>query len=85
MVNKIIGYIFALAGLVGIASKTFPQVDKNLTFLTQIPSDILTIGSIGLILVGILILFSSSSGGRIAKGREVPIYHGNRIVGYRKH
>ena len=84
MVNKIFGYIFALAGLIGIASKTFPQVNENLSFLVAIPSNVLTIGSIGLIIIGILILFSGG-GGRVVKGREVPIYHGNRIVGYRKH
>lgn len=79
METKFFGYIAALAGLAGIALST-PKIYSSMSFLSFVPSNYLLIG--GVILVGVgVILFSSMSGK--SKGKEVPIYKGKEIIGYR--
>lgn len=82
--KKIIGYIICLAGLFGIAL-TFPVVAKtlNITIPAQITTQVLTIASIILILIGVVLLYTKK--GSSGKVSEVPIYHGDKIVGYRRH
>lgn len=87
--NKLIGYIFSIAGLIVIAFS--PQVVKWMPFLGNLGK--MSILGIGIILVGIGIFFvMKDSSGRSGKIRqvqdEVPIYHGEgkhrKIVAYRK-
>jgi len=83
MVNKLLGYILALVGLLALAYDRVPQLQQFLPFLAEQPKNYLTIGGVILVVLG---LFFVLSGGRRGHrtGREVPIYHGRNLVGYRK-
>ncbi|MFH1425531.1 MAG: hypothetical protein ABIG28_02255 [archaeon] len=79
--KKVLGYILAIAGLIGLASSV---IGFEIPFFTELGSTILLIISLGLIVVGIL--FVMKGGGRRGKqAAEVPIYHGKNVVGYRRH
>jgi len=77
---KLVGYIFALVGLAGIAVST-PKLYSALSFLPADYSKYFLIG--GVIFVGVGIIFISSIGSGKSKGKEVPIYKGKEIIGYR--
>ena len=85
--KSIIGYILALAGLFGLSTTYEPVATKIPIKLPEILSgNTLLIVSAALILIGIfLIITSKNSLGRTNKNREIPIYKGNRIVGYRRY
>ena len=77
---KSIGFIFVIAGIIVAAVSKLSSVSSKLTF---VPKEILTYGSYigaGLVVVGIVIFLIS----RGSSGKEVPIYEGKRIVGYRR-
>ncbi len=88
--NKIIGYIIAIAGLCVLAiglvneARTFVQTSLKLN-LSQINDISLIIVGIIVVAVGIFIVLKSRSSGSRRKGAEVPIYQGKNIVGYRRH
>lgn len=83
--NKIIGYLVSFAGLLLIAFIVKPL--KDLAFAKLITSVLgplatiifVAVGAV-LIIVGIILL--RSSGGK--KLKEVPIYQGKDIVGFRR-
>ena len=82
--KKILGYIVAVVGLVIVASGTNlfgTAIIKFLPFLSGINSWTLIIIGLAVVLVGIFFLL----GGGEKKMKEVPIYHGKDIVGYRRH
>jgi len=82
--KKILGYIVAFIGLVIVASGTNlfgTVIVKFLPFLSGINSWTLIIIGLAVVLVGIFFLL----GGGEKKMKEVPIYHGKNIVGYRRH
>ena len=81
--KKILGYIVILAGLIVFAAGTkflSAIVVKYIPSLSGINSYILMVVGIVAILVGILFI----SGGKTKQPKEVPIYHGKNIVGYRR-
>ena len=81
---KVIGYLVALVGLIGIFS-TIEIGAKLLPFLSGFPRVNVLIASIVLIVIGIFLIMSG--GGRRKSRRdegEVPIYEGGRVVGYRR-
>jgi hypothetical protein len=89
IMKKLVGYIISLAGLIGLAS-TIEPVSKILPF--EVPENIASLSimpiSIAAIIIGILIILISKrrKGGKGGKGGyEVPIYHGEKVVGYRRH
>jgi len=78
---KLFAYAAAIIGLIGIAI-SLPKVYSSLSFLSVIESKYFLIA--GVILVGVgIILVSSSGSGKSSKGKEVPIYKGKEIIGYR--
>jgi hypothetical protein len=77
---KLFGYLAALIGLAGIAVST-PKIYASLSFLSMVPSNYFLI--VGVILVGVGVILVSSLGSGKSKGKEVPIYKGKEIVGYR--
>jgi len=79
--NKIIGYIMSIAGILGLAYTMIPQVQKFIPFLSNIDATILTVISVALILIGLFFVLKSS---KRHKSKEVPIYQGKDIVGYRR-
>ena len=82
--KKIIGYVIALIGLIGLAMYSIPQIKTQIALPISIDDTSLLIVSIALVVVGVFV--SVKSGGRrIKQDAEVPIYHGKKIVGYRRH
>ena len=87
--NKVIGYVLAIVGLVVIAlgSGFFGEID-----LFGVGSFYISIGGVVLVIIGSVVSMMDGTGRRRqdrSKGRtEVPIYEGvgkkRRIVGYRK-
>ncbi len=80
--KKIIGYILALAGIVGIAMSQVPQIKQALPALpTQISDTTLMIISIVVAIIGFFLIFKARGG---QKSSEVPILQGKSVVGYRQ-
>ena len=87
--NKVVGYVVAVVGLVVIAlgSGFFGEID-----LLGVSSLYISIGGIVLVVIGAMLSVMDGTGRRRqdrSRGRtEVPIYEGvgkkRRIVGYRK-
>jgi len=82
--NKVVGYVLAVVGLVAIAlgSGFFGKVDLY-------GVDSLYVSVAGVVLVAVGVVISLKSGGRVKKqSEEIPIYEGvgkkRRIVGYRR-
>lgn len=85
MIKKSLGYVLSIIGLIGLASSLFPEVKVQFPPLVQIDNLSLTAAGIILILIGIFIVMKTSSKRGLKIPREVPIYRGNKIVGYRRH
>ncbi len=78
---KLWGYGLAIIGLIGIAIST-EKIINMIPFLSGTNPKYILIP--GVILVGIGIILVMSTGSEKSKiGKEVPIYHGKNIVGYR--
>ncbi len=83
MIVKTLGYILTLLGVIGVAAWAIPQVKAMIPNINLLGGDTpLIIISIVLAVVG---LFLATRGSHGRAGREVPIYHGRNIVGYRRH
>lgn len=82
MVSKLIGYIVAVAGILGLASTSFPPIRDSLSLPASISSTILMPLSLIVTIVGVVFVYLSSN--RQKKGTEVPIYEGKKVVGYRR-
>jgi len=80
MVNKTVGYIAIGVGLVVLLASSFQQV-KSALFLTAISNIILTVVGIVVLGIGVFILSKFS---RSKKEKDVPIYKGKEVVGYRR-
>jgi predicted tellurium resistance membrane protein TerC len=78
--KKVVGYLISLAGLVFLAS-SFKNIGSKIPLVQSIPSNILMIGGVVLVILGVVFI---SSGSRGKAPKEVPIYHGKHIVGYRR-
>lgn len=82
---KLIGYILGLVGLAGIVVTSIPQFKGVITMPAKvmgIPGDTaLLLISAALVIIGIIFIVGRS-GGKQAK--EVPIYAGKNIVGFRR-
>lgn len=90
--KKVVGYIIAILGLVVmVVSLGFLSLEKyiDLTFLDQFPTKYVTIAGIVLVILGSIFAYSTkgikTSGKGLNKKKEVPIYEGSEIVGYRRH
>jgi len=84
---KIIGYILAIIGAIGVLLKT--EMVKKLIGIT-LPAITQTtyfmIGSVVVVILGLALILMGPGGsiGNSRSGGEVPIYAGNQIVGYRR-
>ena len=83
MVRRIIGYILSIAGVLGLAIISFPQVrDQIPEQITTLGTTTILIASVVLIALGIFLLIRAGTTSQ--KSKEVPIYRGKNIVGYRR-
>lgn len=79
--KKVVGYVIAVVGIVVMAFG-FGIVPLELAILENIAS--IYVSGVGIVLI-ILGAFMALKGGSPAqKQEEVPIYEGDKIVGYRK-
>ncbi len=89
---KLTGYIIAIIGIVAIASSVIKEVQDfiftkilNITY-SSLYENYLFYGGIILAIIGIYIVMKfSKRRSKIKSGEEIPIYHKNKIVGYRRH
>lgn len=83
--NKAVGIILALVGILGIAITSIPELKPMLPF--SIPADLsdntIFYASIVIALAGLFLLVKKR-GFRGKQAAEVPIYHGKNVVGYRR-
>ena len=79
--TKILGYIISLAGIIAVAYASFPASQKIISIPENIPTPYITIAGAILALIGILIIVKS---GNSKQTKEVPIYEGKKIIGYRR-
>jgi hypothetical protein len=79
--NKFIGYLIAIIGLIGLAL-TFDPIKKSLgiSLPTAITPLTLTIVSVIIVIIGVALSLKTGSSG---KEKEVPVMKGDDIVGYR--
>ncbi len=80
--NKILGYSITAIGVI-IVILSFSQIQKalSITFPSFLTSNILTIIGVIVLAFGSFILVKATSKGKLT---EVPIYHGEKVVGYRR-
>ena len=76
--NKLLGYAISALGLLGLAL-------PSLNILPNIPKLTITIPALILIAIGVMMLITSGSGKSKTHQaeKEVPIYKGKEIIGYR--
>ena len=89
--KKVVGYILAGVGLLGLVTSVFkPLKEKLLGPVSAGISDGLGVSllvlSLILLGVGVVLLFVAGRGGgsNKQKKKEVPIYKGKEIIGYRQ-
>ncbi|MEK6928724.1 MAG: hypothetical protein AABW65_02080 [Nanoarchaeota archaeon] len=82
MVNKIIGYVLAVLGIVSfILSSGGAQKALSLTLPKALSSTALLVVGLVLVIIGIFLIVKGS---KQKQPSEVPIYQGKNIVGYRR-
>ncbi len=82
--NKILGYVIVVIGLVALAVSSIPPLRTAFSFIPKsvFEGSYLLIADLVIIALGIDIVVSG--GGASKRGEEVPIYEGKKIVGYRR-
>ena len=80
MIRKTAGYVLGALGVIGVAAWSIPSIKQFIPQLGTLNDTVLIAASTVLVIAGIFLVMKS--GGR--KVREVPIYHGKDIVGYRR-
>ena len=83
MTKKFIGYILAVIGLIGLALSS-PAGKKIVPVMESVDQKSVLIGSLAFVIAGLIIvgIFGKGGKGKHAE-KEVPIYKGKKIVGYR--
>ena len=89
MVKKIIGFVIAGIGIIGLIVSSIPKVWAKIPIPASL-AKIATLGnvlivSLALIIVGLFLI--QKSGGFSKKKQQladVPIYHGEQVVGFRR-
>jgi len=87
--KKVIGYILSAVGLIGLVASVVPSIgEKIFGSLSPGLADGLGVSLLVISLivlgVGVVILFISGKSSVSQKKKEVPIYKGKEIVGYRR-
>ncbi|MFH1802872.1 MAG: hypothetical protein ABH864_05500 [archaeon] len=82
VIKKTLGYVLGLLGVLGIAMWAIPGFRSAVPQLSDVTDTILVAVSVVLAAIGIF-LITKGGGGR-GKMREVPIFQGKDVVGYRR-
>lgn len=83
MLKKPLGLLLAVIGVAGVALYSVPELRKGIPFVSTLNEYILIGFSIVVLLAGLFLATRSGGGGKQPK--EVPIFHGKNVVGYRRH
>lgn len=83
MVSKIVGYLIAAAGL-AITLFSFNLSMFNVTLPSAIKPVFITIAGVAVIILGAVLSMNKGSGKYGYASEELPVYHKNKIVGYRR-
>jgi uncharacterized membrane protein YidH (DUF202 family) len=79
---KILGYIIAAIGIIGLAASQFQNlkysIENTLNFQIPLDNNTLLITSIIIIVIGLFFLKNKKLG-----KNSIPIFRGKRIIGYR--
>lgn len=78
--KRLIGYLLMIAGVALLIIQTYGN-SVNISLPESIPTNIVWIVSV----VSIVLGFWLSLKGRAKSIEEVPIYSGEKIIGYRRH
>ena len=86
-IKSLVGYVLSLGGLFGLAMTYEPLAKKiPVTLPATLSGTTLFIVSAVLLIIGIFVVMTSKgSSRRTKKGKELPIFQGKEVVGYRKH
>ena len=82
---KVIGFVSVIVGLVLVAVSKVAILSGKLSFLPEVILNYSIYIGVVCILVGIVIFIITRNSSGSSVGKEVPIYHGKKIVGYRRH
>lgn len=83
MVSKILGYAVTFAGLVVLALGVKPvnsAISEVIPFFSSISQSYFLVAGLLVAAAGVVVLKFASPG----QPKEVPIYHGKKVVGYRR-
>ena len=81
--NRSLGYVISLVGIVILVLGIKPVNESfNLAFLEGVSGNVLLV--IGIVIAAIGVFILRSSPGRTKQSKEVPIFHGKEVVGYRR-
>lgn len=78
---KIFGYLLAFIGIIGLALST-KKVMSAIPFIKDVSPTYVLVPAVVCVGVGVILLMSKG-GNKTKLGKEVPIYKGKEIVGYR--
>ena len=81
--NRSLGYVISLIGILIVVLGIKPVNESfNLAFLEGVSGNVLLV--IGIVIAAIGVFILRSSPGRIKQSKEVPIFHGKEVVGFRR-
>jgi len=80
--KKVLGYVLTVLGVIGIAAYSITEFRSMMPLISDLNETTLIIVSGVLFLLGLLLIAKGGSLGK--KVKEVPIYHGKNVVGYRR-
>ena len=81
--KKLIGYLLAGIGLVGLAV-SFEKLRVLVPVIKEVPKNYILIASLVLVVLGVVIIvMMGKDRGKHKSGEEIPIYKGKKVVGYR--
>ncbi len=83
MITKIVGYVLAVLGIIGLAGATVPGIRATFPGISSLSPGVLTPVSLIFVVIGAALVYVTV-GGKTKKGVEVPIYDGKKVVGYRR-
>jgi len=80
---KILGYVLAIVGVLGLALAMVPELGSQVSLPEELDETTLTIVSLIIAAIGIFFI-TRGGGGKRGKVKEVPIFQGKDVVGYRR-
>ena len=85
---KIVGYLISIIGLVILGAGSFKPVKDFVNGIVKIPASITDIyfmvGGLVILILGLWIVTKSGRKSSAKQPAEVPIYRGEKVVGFRR-